>query len=297
MNYVGNMQKAIKYIDGNFKEEINLSELSRQAYMSQSYFFKIFRIMTGYSVKEYIRTYRLNLASLDLIYSDKRIIDIAFEYGFNSQQTFTKAFSKYYGISPNAYRMNRKEQKPFKKITFDYQGGVDVEKCFEHVRIITKNEMITIGVETIIDYNVTGHSPIKELWDKWVSEELYKLIPNTLNSPETLGITLDETKEETAIYSICMEVSSLENIPEGMVGRKYSNANYAVFKTELRHIKSGEFWKFFYYNWLPNSGYEQPGSLLTQSGFQMTNQPQIELYRNYMSNENDEVEIYAPIVK
>lgn len=98
MNYIANMQRAIDFINGNVNNEINLDEIARRAYMSKSYFSKIFHVITGYSVKEYVTAYRLYLAAQDLLMTDKKIIDIAFEYGFNSQQTFTKAFARKFKI-------------------------------------------------------------------------------------------------------------------------------------------------------------------------------------------------------
>jgi len=296
MNYIRNIQRGVNYIHDNIKDDINLDEISKQSYMSQSYFFKIFRIVTGYSVKRYITLYRLHLAAQDLLATKKRLIDITFEYGFNSQQTFTKAFCKCYGIPPRAFQLSRNVCKPFDKITLDYQGGAIMKESFENVRFIIKEEMLTIGITTEVDYNDTGNSPIRSLWDKWITEEIYKDIPNPINYPETLGITSEESKEDTATYCISMEVSNLDLIPDGMVGKTFPRTTYAVFKTTLKEVKSGSFWKYFYYNWLPESGYEQPGSLLTQNGMQITNKPQFELYQNYMSDESDEIEIYAPII-
>ena len=94
-----------------------------------------------------------------------------------------------------------------------------------------------------------------------------------------------------------MEVESLDNIPEGFVGKVMPKAAYAVFRLTLDKLESGEFWQYFYKKWLPESGYEQPGALVTQKGWQQTSRAQIEVYSNVTCAKDEEIEIYAPIIK
>lgn len=56
--------------------------------------------MTGYSVSEYIRNRKLYLAALDLKKSDRKVIDVAYDYGYDTPDSFTKAFTRFHGISP-----------------------------------------------------------------------------------------------------------------------------------------------------------------------------------------------------
>jgi len=297
MNYMANMQRAVEFINVNVNEELNLDAIARRAYMSKSYFSKIFRVITGCSVKEYVTAYRLNLAAQDLLITNKKIIDIAFQYGFNSQQTFTKAFRKSYGIPQGSFRTTKMPLMPLKHLNLYFDGGINMESIFENVRFIEKEEVCVIGVEVKIDYNANGHNHIGELWDMWVKEKAYSKIPSPINYPVTMGMTEDTSKEDTAIYRICMEVESLDNIPEGFVGKVMPKAAYAVFRLTLDKLESGKFWQYFYKKWLPESGYEQPGALVTQKGWQQTSRAQIEVYSNVTCAKDEEIEIYAPIIK
>lgn len=296
MNYIGNMQRAVDFINSNIKMELNLDDIARQAYMSKSYFFKIFRIITGYSVKEYLTIYRLHLAAQDLLTSNKKIIDIAFDYGFNSQQTFTKAFSKVYGKPPGNFRNSQTPLMSLKNLNLFFDGGMTMDDIFKNVRIIEKEGFNVIGIEVKIDYNNNGHRHIAELWDKWVNQKVYEKIPNIKHFPKTMGITEDTKKEDTAIYRICMEVNNLDFIPNELIGKYMPKSTYAVFKVPLEKVLSGEFWQYFYKKWLPEKGYQQPGSLVTQSGYQITSKAQIEVYNNVTCAKDEEMEIYAPII-
>ena len=297
MNYIANMQRAVEFINVNANEQLNLDEIARQAYMSKSYFSKIFRVITGCSVKEYVTAYRLYLSAQDLLMTDKKIIDIAFQYGFNSQQTFTKAFAKSYGMPPGSFRSTKMPLMPLKQLNLYFHGGIDMDNIFKNVRVIEKEEICIMGIEVKIDYNTSGHNDIGELWDMWVKEKVYLNIPNPINYPVTMGMTEDTTSEDTAIYRICMEVASLDNIPVGFVGKVIPATTYAVFRLTLDKLQSGEFWQYFYKKWLPESGYEQPGALVTQNGWQETCRAQIEVYSNVACAEDEEIEIYAPIIK
>lgn len=299
MNYIANIQRAIDFINGNVNNELNLDEIARRAYMSKSYFSKIFHVITGYSVKEYVTAYRLYLAAQDLLMTDKKIIHIAFEYGFNSQQTFTKAFARFYGMPPGSFRSTKMPLMPLKQLNLYFDGGMNMEmdSIFENVRFIEKEDFYVIGLQVNVDYNSNGHNNIGELWDRWIKEKAYEKIPSPINYPVTMGITEDTTKEDTAIYRICMEVQNLDDIPAGFIGKVIPKATYAVFRLTLDMLKSGEFWQYFYKKWLPESGYEQPGALVTQNGWQETSMAQIEVYSNVTCTEDEEIEIYAPIVK
>lgn len=297
MNYIANMQRAVEFINVNVNNELNLEEVAKQAYMSKSYFFKIFRFITGYSVKEYITTYRLNLAAQDLLTSDKKIIDIAFEYGFNSQQTFTKAFTRTYRMPPGSFRTKKSKLISMKKLNLYFDGDMAMDSIFKNVRFVEKEEFYVIGIEVKVDYNNNGHEHIGELWDRWVQEKVYEKIPNLINYPVTMGMTEDTKKEDTAVYRICMEVSSLDYISESLIGKTMPKTTYAVFRLPFEEVLLGEFWQYFYKKWLPESGYEQPGALVTQNGWQQTCKAQIEMYSNVTCERHEEFEIYTPIIK
>jgi AraC family transcriptional regulator len=104
---------AALYIHDNYSEPISVTDISAQAHLSPSYFATVFRIFTGFTVKNYFNRYRLHRAATELNSSSKRIIDIAFDVGFLSQESFTRSFSKAYGITPAQFRLLKPSFEPF----------------------------------------------------------------------------------------------------------------------------------------------------------------------------------------
>lgn len=107
MNYEACIKKSIEYIEDNLNKKIELEELAEKAFLSKYHFHRVFHGIIGEPVAEYIRKRRLTEAAKELTCSDERIIDIALKYQFGSQETFTKAFKKLYGIPPREFRRNR----------------------------------------------------------------------------------------------------------------------------------------------------------------------------------------------
>jgi len=107
MNYDACIKKSIEFIEDNLDKKIELEDLADKAFLSKFHFHRKFHSATGEPVAEYIRKKRLYKASEDLIYTDEKIIDIALKYHFGSQEAFTKAFKKLYGLPPREFRKNR----------------------------------------------------------------------------------------------------------------------------------------------------------------------------------------------
>ena len=105
--------EAALYIHDNYSEPISVNDISAQANFSPSYFATLFRVFTGFTVKNYFNRYRLHRAAKELVESDKRIIEIALDVGFSSQEAFTRSFSKIYGITPAQFRLAKPPVKPF----------------------------------------------------------------------------------------------------------------------------------------------------------------------------------------
>jgi AraC-like DNA-binding protein len=104
MNYDACIKKSIEYIENNLNNKIELKELAEQVYLSKYHFHRLFRTTVGEPVAEYIRKKRLMEAAKELINTDEKIVDIALKYQFGSQETFTKAFKKLFGIPPREFR-------------------------------------------------------------------------------------------------------------------------------------------------------------------------------------------------
>lgn len=98
------IQRSLNFIEQHLTDKIQLHHLAEHAGYSKFHFQRTFRKIIGKSVAEYIRKRRLTQSARVLIYTDQRIIDIAIIYGFNSQESYTRAFKKIYEVTPGVYR-------------------------------------------------------------------------------------------------------------------------------------------------------------------------------------------------
>ncbi len=101
MNWIQGIQRAIDYVEENICEEIDYEEVAKKAYSSSFHFQRIFSILCGFSLGDYIRMRRLSLAAEELSKGNAKIIDIALKYGYDTSESFSRAFTRFHGISPS----------------------------------------------------------------------------------------------------------------------------------------------------------------------------------------------------
>lgn len=104
MDYRSKVGDSLKYIEENLNGKIDLDDLAKRAYLSKYHYHRIFHKVSGESVTRYITRRRMEKAAGELAQTDRSIIDIALEYQYASQESFSRAFLKIYGLTPGRYR-------------------------------------------------------------------------------------------------------------------------------------------------------------------------------------------------
>ncbi|HBN86399.1 MAG TPA: AraC family transcriptional regulator, partial [Clostridiales bacterium] len=125
MGWIEGIGEAIRYIEEHITEELEIESIAQRAFVSPFYFQKGFAMLCEFTVGEYIRQRRLALAGSELVSTDEKIIDIALKYGYDSPDGFTKAFTRFHGVTPTAVRKDGAMIKSFAplKIKFTLEGG------------------------------------------------------------------------------------------------------------------------------------------------------------------------------
>ena len=144
MDWITGMQRAIDYIEDHLTEPIDYEVVAAQSFSSSYHFQRVFSILCGYTVGEYIRNRRLSLAGRELSAGNAKVIDIALKYGYESPDSFAKAFQKFHGILPSQAR-NGSKLKSFSRLVlkFSLEGGRTMK-----YRIEQKPEMILTGYKS-----------------------------------------------------------------------------------------------------------------------------------------------------
>lgn len=104
MDWISGIQRAIDYTEEHLTERINYEAVAREAASSEFHFQRMFSLLLGYTLGDYIRMRRLSLAADELTRTDKKIIDIALGYGYDSPESFSRAFTRFHGITPSEAR-------------------------------------------------------------------------------------------------------------------------------------------------------------------------------------------------
>ena len=104
MSYISNVLRAVDYMERNLTCPVSVSDVASEAAYSTFHFVRLFKALTGYTPGSYLRRRRLTEAAGELAGGRKRIIEIALDYQFQSQEAFTRAFKDCFGINPSAFR-------------------------------------------------------------------------------------------------------------------------------------------------------------------------------------------------
>ncbi len=142
MDWIIGLQKAIDYIEDNLTETIDYEKVAAQSFSSSYHFQRVFSILCGFTIGEYIRNRRLSLAGTELATSDVKVIDVALKYGYESPYSFAKAFQKFHGILPSQARNDGSDLKSFSRLVlkFSLEGGTIM-----NYRIEKKEGIFLIG--------------------------------------------------------------------------------------------------------------------------------------------------------
>lgn len=133
------LQNAIEYIENNLTEDLTIRDVAEKAYVSEFHFQRIFTVLCGFSVAEYIRNRRMALAAQELVGSNSKVIDIALKYGYDSPDSFARSFTRFHGISPSAAKEKGARLRDFAPlhITLSLEGGTMMEYRIEQKAAFT----------------------------------------------------------------------------------------------------------------------------------------------------------------
>lgn len=231
MEWTESLKRAINYMETHLLEDISTDEIAELVYMSSFYFQKGFKIMTGYSVAEYIRYRRLYMAALDVIADKEKVIDLAYKYGYDTPESFTKAFSRFHGVSPMQLKGDIRKIKTFLplRISITIQGGNNMDYVVEKV-----GAMKVIGYEKSFAYE-TSYQEIPKFWNNFcvtcmngTDSEVQQVIESC--SIGEFGICIADEKEDKGFRYLIAGRYNGGIVPEGMKVVEIPEMEWAKFR-------------------------------------------------------------------
>ena len=245
--YQERILKVAVYIQNNLDRELSLEELAQVAFFSPYHFHRIFSAYIGEPVKNYLRRLRLERALRDLTLTDLSLVRISERAGYDSQQSFQRAFKEMYGRTPKSLRSQSKKNWE------TWQNTTKSSKAL-HVDIKTIDPIKVAFVRHIGPYD-----NLLQTWFQLVGQVglEYVLAEKTLK----ISIAHDSheiTPAEKLRYDACVTIDGLANIkPTGKVGiQTLQGGKYAVIthRGPIDMIEST--YQFLFGKWLPQSGHE-----------------------------------------
>ncbi len=143
MKWVKRVADAIDYIEKHITGDLDVETIAKESFSSRYHFQRVFGIITGLSVGEYIRNRRLTLAGKEIASGKIKVIDAALKYGYESPDSFAKAFYKFHGITPLKAKSNSDMLKTFEKLVV--KKALEGENVMNY-RIEEKPKMTITGV-------------------------------------------------------------------------------------------------------------------------------------------------------
>ena len=227
------VQRMQDYIEQNKTMEITLSDLAKVSLFSPWYSYRLFRDYLGLTPTEYIRKLRLSQAALRLRDGEDKVIDIAFDFGFGSVDTFTRAFFREYGCNPSDYRKNPSPVPLFipygvkyRELRKEYFDMSNVQTVF--VQVVHKPERLCIikrGVRAE-DYFPYCEEVSCDVWGILMS------MRSLCGEPVCLWLPEKYKKPNTSTYvqGVEVEMDYMGIIPEGFDVIHLSEAEYLMFQ-------------------------------------------------------------------
>lgn len=267
MEWIAALQQAIGYMEAHLLEDINYEDVARQVHTSGYEFHRAFSFLTGMTANSYIRNRRLSLAGREIIETNARITDIALKYGYDTPESFTKAFTRFHGVAPRLARTEGAKLRMFNPfvIKIAVEGGQGMD-----YRIVQTKAQRFIALARSFSNEIINdddNHDIPDFWDECYREnrvaalrslrpegkrDLYGLCTPTRAGEDTflygIGVLVDE---DTAPF----DQAAFEKA--GYTLWDVAPGTYAVFDclgTDGDCIS--DTWSRFYKEFLPQMGYE-----------------------------------------
>ena len=234
MDWIQGIQRAIDYVETNLTEEIDYEEVAKRAYSSSFHFQRIFGILCGFSLGDYIRMRRLSLAGEELSGKNAKIIDVALKYGYDTPESFSRAFTRFHGLSPS----EAKHGGPVKTFTplsvkLTLTGGVKMEYRIEKrdaFQVVCKRKQVGKPMSASATPDITA------MWQEFgadgTMEKLISYMPEKPVMKGLLGICFSaELDAKQFPYGIGVEYDG-RKLDDGFEVITIPASTYAVFTSK-----------------------------------------------------------------
>ena len=279
--YLEAVNRAIEFIETHSSKRIILEEIAEYSFLSKFHFHRVFKSIIGDTAKEYLTRLRLEKSAILLKNTEKTIAQIAYDCGYGSPETFTRAFRAFFSTTPTHFRETSKKEIIEKAIFYSNTSFDDLH--ISPPKIIEKASLNLAYIRHFGSYEKIDDSFLR--LSSWATENLL------LSKQQTnLGIVYDNpdlTEESNLRFDACIIVPK-EILPKGEIGyKKIKGGKFAVFRYH------GPFETFYtVYDYIYNI-------CLFDYKWELRDEPALELYISsppYCNSKELITDFYLPIL-
>jgi AraC family transcriptional regulator len=261
MGWVESLQQAIDYMEEHLLEEISIEDIAKQANVSEFHFQRIFSVLTDITVGEYLRRRRLTLAAQELSTTESKIIDVALKYGYDTPESFSKAFRRQHGITPSQARNYAGKLKSYNRLTIQVKlKGANPM----NYKIVEKESFMVVGVKR--EFSCENGENMVEIPKMWndvhvdgTNDLLFQL--NNGEIQGVLGVCVDKRNSGSPLMDYWIAAAHNGDTPEGLLELKIPASKWGVFEVHgAMPDAMHKAWKEIFSEWFPSNQYEHAGT-------------------------------------
>jgi AraC family transcriptional regulator len=261
MNWQERLNAAVDYMEKHLDGEIEWNRAAGSANCSMFHFFRMFEIVSGVSPCEYVRRRRMSKAALELTSGRAKVIDLALAAGYDSPDSFVRAFKRELGLTPSEAKEPGARLKTWPRIAFSVvlKGDIPVNFRIENHEAIRMTGLpLRASCKDGINFK-----EIPEFWKRIMADGRCASLGESVPSGSKLGVMgvcapdMDEKTGEFT-YLVAIETpADKSKLPAGCIDFSTSAGTWAIFESRGPIPEAiQEVWKKIYSEWFPTSGYE-----------------------------------------
>ncbi|NMH89223.1 AraC family transcriptional regulator [Flavivirga algicola] len=267
-DYIRRINSTLKYIDTNLDSELSLESLSKMALYSPFHFHRVFKALIGETLNAYIIRKRIEKTASVLLHERRiSITELSLQYGFNSNSSFTRAFKKFYGISPSGFRKanpdgfskiskvkskNGQEIQVFEKYICNINNHLNWIKMNANIEI---KEIPELKFASMTHFGVHGVENVFDRLIKWAT------VKGLMDNPETKMARIFHdsfkiTDPDKVRMSICLLTSEPFIVEEEMDSGIIEKSKCIVGRFEIPPNDFEKSWSSLFI-WMNENGYKK----------------------------------------
>ncbi|MET8624124.1 AraC family transcriptional regulator [Kitasatospora sp. NPDC004669] len=266
------LNRAMESIDRNLDREIDVAELARIAMTSEYHFRRLFSMLAGMPLSEYIRRRRLTVAGAEVLDGERTLLDIAVRYGYTSGEAFARAFRAMHGVGPGEARRDGAVLTSQARMSFRLivEGSSSME-----YRIVEKPDFRIVGRKARVPLIYLGVNPHIAEFIKGLGAETVERI-TALTGKDPIGIVsvtddFSPNREEGSELDYWHAVVAREDavVPDDLEVLHVPAGTWAVFTNKGAFPQAlQEMWGDVASQWFPSNPYEaRPGPEVLKTRF------------------------------